>query len=114
MIVFFLPYDLAAIPVTKQEIYCELILIWWTFNFVYFVGRAIYEFKIPTKYLRNDLFLSKIENSRIKESMNMSILFKQGNFVPMSLNNLTVSHICYKLSLCLFVMAGLLLQGLSP
>ena len=59
----FLLNDLAAIPVTKQEVYCEIILIWRTFVFVYFVGRAIYEFKIPTKYLKNDLFLSKIENS---------------------------------------------------
>ena len=29
--------------------YCEIINISWTFNFVYFVGRAIHEFKIPMK-----------------------------------------------------------------
>jgi len=32
-------------------IFCEIIYIRWTFNFVYFVGRAIHEFKIRTKYL---------------------------------------------------------------
>jgi len=29
---------------------CHIIFIHWTFNFVCFVGRAIHEFKIPTKY----------------------------------------------------------------
>jgi len=31
--------------------YCEIIFICWTFYFVFFVSRAIYEVKIPTKYL---------------------------------------------------------------
>jgi len=29
----------------------EIIFIYWTFNFVFFEGMAIHEFKIPTKYL---------------------------------------------------------------
>jgi len=29
--------------------YCEIIFICWAFHFVSFVGRAIHEFKIPTK-----------------------------------------------------------------
>ena len=31
--------------------YCEIIFIHWKFNFVFFMGRAIHKFKIPTKYL---------------------------------------------------------------
>ena len=31
--------------------YCKTIFINWTFNIMYFIGRAIYEFKIPIKYL---------------------------------------------------------------
>ena len=31
--------------------YCEIYFIRWIFNFVFFMGRAIHEFKIPTKYL---------------------------------------------------------------
>ena len=30
--------------------YCEIIFICWTFNFVYFMGRKIHKFKIPTQY----------------------------------------------------------------
>jgi len=40
----------------KQVCLCDVQLDWeiffihWTFDFVYFVGREIHEFKIPTKY----------------------------------------------------------------
>jgi len=33
-----------------QSWYCKIILIHWTYNFVYFVVRTIHEFMIPTKY----------------------------------------------------------------
>ena len=39
------------------------------------MGSANNKFKIPTKYLKDDFFLSKIENPQILVSTNMSILF---------------------------------------
>jgi len=71
--------------------YCEIIFIRWTFNSMFFVGRAIHEFKIPPKYiftlviLRVVLFL----NPRIQESTNMSIVIKPWNFMPMKWNDFT-------------------------
>jgi len=38
-------------------IYCEIIVIWWTCNYVFFVGRAIHKFKTPTKYLFTSVIL---------------------------------------------------------
>ena len=38
-------------------IYCEIIVIWWTFNYVFFEGRAIHKFKTPTKYLFTSVIL---------------------------------------------------------
>jgi len=32
-----------------KSIYCEIIYFRWIFNFVYFMGRAIHEVKIPMK-----------------------------------------------------------------
>jgi len=48
-------------------IYCDTIFIHWTFNIVYFVGRATHEIKTPTKYL-----LIFINFSNLK-SMNSSV-----------------------------------------
>ena len=31
--------------------YCEIILILWTFNILSFMGKSIHELKIPRKYL---------------------------------------------------------------
>ena len=39
--------------------YYEIIYIRWTFNFVYFVGRAIHEFKIPTTFIPLELLNSR-------------------------------------------------------
>jgi len=72
--------------------FCEIISMPWTFNFVLFVGMAIYEFKIPTKYLFTSVIniLRIIKNPQIQVSMNMSIVVKPQNFVPMKLNDYTV------------------------
>jgi len=51
----------------RKNRYCEFIYIRCIFNFVYFVGRAIHEFKIPTKY-----FLTSKSAYNLK-SMNSSV-----------------------------------------
>ena len=33
------------------HVYCEIIFICWTINFVFFVGSAIHKFKIPVELL---------------------------------------------------------------
>ena len=45
--------------------YCEIIYFPRRFNFVYFVGRAIHEFKIPTKYLFILVILHVIWNRQL-------------------------------------------------
>ena len=60
----------------------EIIFIRWTFNFVYFVGRAIHKFKILTKYSFTLVLFSIIWNHRIQLSTNMSIINKPQNFEP--------------------------------
>jgi len=40
--------------------YFEIIFIHWAFNFMYFIGYAIYKFEIPMKYLFNLANLCKI------------------------------------------------------
>jgi len=72
--------------------YCEHIFIRWTFIFVFFDGRAIHEYKIPTKYLFTLVMLHIIWNLRIQVSMNMPIFVKPWNFVPMKLNAFTVVY----------------------
>jgi len=57
---------------------------------MFFVGRAIFDFKIPTKYLFTLVILHIIRNPQIKVSMNMSIVVKQRNFLPMKLNDFTI------------------------
>jgi len=56
-----------------------------------FVGIAIHEFKIPTKYL----FAFKLSsaynlNPQIQVSINISIPIKQRNFLPMKMNDFQV------------------------
>jgi len=54
-------------------IYCEVICIPWTFNFVYFVGRPIHKFKIPTKYFYSLINIKtnlKSTNSNVHEHVN--------------------------------------------
>ena len=70
----------------------EIIYICCTFNFVYFIGSAIYEFKTPTEYFKGHLFLSKTKKTQIWFSTNISIVVKPRNFVPMILNDFTVYH----------------------
>jgi len=45
----------------QQELYCNIIFICWTFNFVNFLGRAMHKVKIPTKYLFDRNFAYKYE-----------------------------------------------------
>jgi len=73
--------------------YCEIINIRWTFNFVYFVDRAIYEFKIPMKYVFTLDILHITRNTQNQVSTNMSNDVKPRNFVPTELNDFAVTFI---------------------
>ena len=68
----------------------EFINIRWAFNFVYFVVRAIHDFKIPTKYLFTLETLHILRNPRIQVSTNMSNVVKPRNAMPTKLNTFTV------------------------
>ena len=46
--------------------YCEIILIRWTFNFMYFVDKTIHEFNIPMKYLFTLVIFNVIEIHKFK------------------------------------------------
>ena len=46
--------------------YCGIICFHWTFNFLFFVGRAINEFKITTKYFSSLVKLRIIRNHKFK------------------------------------------------
>ena len=70
--------------------YCEIINFYWTFNFVYFLGRAIHELKIPRKYLFTLVILQIIWNPRIQVSTNMTNVIKSKKFKPTNLNDFTV------------------------
>jgi len=74
----------------KEMLYCEIIYFHWTFNFVYLVGRAIHEFKIPTKLLFTLDLLHLVWNPQIQVSTNVSNVVKPQNFVPTKLNDFTV------------------------
>jgi len=63
-------------------IYCE-ILFCLTFNFVFFVRRAIHKFEISTKYLFTLVILCKILNSQNQVPTNILIVVKPRNFVPL-------------------------------
>ena len=65
---------------------CKNIFICWTFNFVFFMVRAIH--KLP-KYLFIFVILHIIWNPRIQVSTNMSIMVKPQNYVAMKRNNCT-------------------------
>ena len=73
--------------------YCDIIFIRKTFNFMYFTGRTIHEFKIPTKYFFTLDIFNIIWNSRIQVSSNMSIIVKPRNLVQTNLNDFTVHSI---------------------
>jgi len=51
--------------IDQQTRYCEIIYIHWTFNFMYFMGRAMHKCKIPTKYLFTLVILHIVWNPRI-------------------------------------------------
>jgi len=70
--------------------YSETIFICWTFNFIYFIGRTIHKFKIPTKYLFTEVVFKIIWNPQIQVSTSMSIVVKPRNLVPTKYNDFTV------------------------
>ena len=59
-----------------------------TLNFMYIVGKAIHELKIPTKYLKGNCCFSKVHDFKV--IMNLSVIFKLQDFVPMNINDFTV------------------------
>ena len=66
---------------------CAIIFIHWIFNFVYFVGRWIHKFKIPTKCLFNLIavcFFWKSMNSSVLEHVHYN---QTTNFMPVKYNN---------------------------
>ena len=65
------------------------------FNFVYFVGRTHFKFKIPTKKLFTLVVLHIICNPPIQVSTNMSSIVKPRNVMPTKLNDFTVSVVQY-------------------
>ena len=68
--------------------YCEIIFIRSTSNFeFFFMGRAIHEFKIPTKYVVTLVIWRIIRNRRIQ----VSIVTKPQKFMPTKLNDFTVA-----------------------
>jgi len=78
-----------------------MINIRWTFNLVYFVDRAIHEFKIPTKNLYTWVILHIIWNPQIQVFTNMFNVDKPWNFMPMKLNNFTVVwELKYQQTIC--------------
>ena len=56
------PEDGRFVSPRHSKVYGKIIIFYWPFNFV---GRAIHKFKITTKYLNCNLFLSKSENPLI-------------------------------------------------
>ena len=101
VVIFVLLYELLDLCLCVQLlsvthlmlIYCE-IYISWTFILVHFVSRAIYDFKIPTKFLFTLIILHIISNPQIQVSTNMSNVVKPQNFVPTKLNDFTVFVSC--------------------
>jgi len=64
-----------------RKIYCELIFIRWTFNFVYFMGRKVHKFKIPTNCWFNLIVVSltwKSKNWRVHEHVHHHQAMKFG------------------------------------
>ena len=56
-----------------HTIYCALIFICWSFNFVFFLGRAIHEFELPTIlfiHLSYIVYNLKITNWYVYEHVN--------------------------------------------
>jgi len=88
-----LPPSLMDKPYLYKLIHSEIIYYHWTFNFVCFVGRAIHEFQIPTKYWFTLVILIMILDPRIQVPSAMSIIIKPRNLVPMNLNDCTIPHL---------------------
>jgi len=82
---------------------CQCFLYWLQWNYfyllnilfcVFLVHMAIHKFKIPTNVLfKYKVMMHIIWNPKIQMSMNMSIVIKPWNFVPMKLNAFTVFRI---------------------
>jgi len=70
------------VTMTKTKTNCEIICFLWTFNFEYSVGRAIHQFKIPTKYLFNLVILHIIWNQRMYVSTKISKVVKPRYLMP--------------------------------
>jgi len=70
--------------------YYEISLNRWTFNFIFFVGKDIHEFKIPTKYLFTFVILHIVWNPQIQVSTKIAMVVKTRTFVSKKLNDFTV------------------------
>jgi len=57
--------------------HCEIIYTHWTFNFMYLIGGAVHEFKIPMKYLFTLVTLHIIWNSRIHSNVHEHVQCRQ-------------------------------------
>jgi len=63
--------------------YCEIMFICWKFHLLYFVGKAIFEFKIRTQYLFNLVILRKIlesTNSSVHEHVHSQATKFSGHY----------------------------------
>ena len=82
-----------------STIYCKIIYNRKTFNFAYFMGMTNHEFKVPMKYFSSLSFFCSIWNPQIYVSLNMSIVVKAQNFVPMKLHDFTEAYVVCNLVL---------------
>ena len=71
----------------SRTMYCEIIIIRWTFNFMYLMCRTIYKFN---KYLFTLVIFNIIWSPWIQVSTNISIVVKPRNLVPTKFNYFTV------------------------
>ena len=79
-------------PKWSLNIACEIIFIRWTFNFMFFVGRAIHEFKIPLKYFFTLFAWHIIWNPQTQVS---TIVIKPRNCVPIKMKDFTVNKFTF-------------------
>jgi len=76
--------------------YREIMIIPWTFNFVCFVVRTIYEFKIPMKYLLTLVIFNIIWNPLIQVSTIMFIVVKSRKFIAHEIKLFYSTSACRK------------------
>jgi len=50
---FFSSSSIITSAKTNTQIYCAINFIYWVFNFVSFVGRALYKYQIPAEFFYN-------------------------------------------------------------